>query len=620
MFEKEYDVIVVGAGHAGCEAAASAANLGSSVLLITMNMQTIAQMSCNPAMGGVAKGQIVREVDALGGYSGIVTDKTMIQFRMLNRSKGPAMWSPRAQSDRLRFAEEWRLMLEATKNVDFWQDMVDGLIVKGRKVRGVTTSMGQKIMAKTVVLTNGTFLNGTIHIGEKQFGGGRSGERAATGLTEILLSLGFEGGRMKTGTPPRVDGRSLDYSKMEEQEGDANPGKFSYMNTPKLESQRSCHITYTNPNVHNVLKTGFEQSPMFTGRIQGLGPRYCPSIEDKIERFSERNRHQIFVEPEGWNTVEVYVNGFSTSLPEEVQHKALKLVPGFENVKIFRPGYAIEYDYFPPTQLKLTLETKLVENLFFAGQINGTTGYEEAACQGLMAGINAHRKVNEIEEFTLGRAEADIGVVIDDLVTKGTDEPYRMFTSRAEYRILLRQDNADLRLTEKSYAMGLATEERMKKVEDKSEATKQVTTYLENESITPETINSTLETNNSSIIKQKTKLAKILSRPQIKIEDLLKIKPIQRNLSKFKQEAVEQAEIQIKYTGYIAREEEVAQKLNKLEGIKIPESFDYRKLKAISSESREKLSAIQPNSIGQASRISGVSPSDINVLLVYMGR
>ena len=620
MFEKEYDVIVVGAGHAGCEAAASAANLGSSVLLITMNMQTIAQMSCNPAMGGVAKGQIVREVDALGGYSGIVTDKTMIQFRMLNRSKGPAMWSPRAQSDRLRFAEEWRLMLEATTNVDFWQDMVDGLIVKGRKVRGVTTSMGQKIMAKTVVLTNGTFLNGTIHIGEKQFGGGRSGERAATGLTEILLSLGFEGGRMKTGTPPRVDGRSLDYSKMEEQEGDANPGKFSYMNTPKLESQRSCHITYTNPNVHNVLKTGFEQSPMFTGRIQGLGPRYCPSIEDKIERFSERNRHQIFVEPEGWNTVEVYVNGFSTSLPEEVQHKALKLVPGFENVKIFRPGYAIEYDYFPPTQLKLTLETKLVENLFFAGQINGTTGYEEAACQGLMAGINAHRKVNEIEEFTLGRSEAYIGVLIDDLVTKGTDEPYRMFTSRAEYRILLRQDNADLRLTEKSYAMGLATEERMKKVEDKSEATKQVTTYLENESITPETINSTLETNNSSIIKQKTKLAKILSRPQIKIEDLLKIKPIQRNLNKFKQEAVEQAEIQIKYTGYIAREEEVAQKLNKLEGIKIPESFDYRKLKAISSESREKLSAIQPNSIGQASRISGVSPSDINVLLVYMGR
>ncbi len=620
MFEKEYDVIVVGAGHAGCEAAASAANLGSSVLLITMNMQTIAQMSCNPAMGGVAKGQIVREVDALGGYSGIVTDKTMIQFRMLNRSKGPAMWSPRAQSDRLRFAEEWRLMLEATPNVDFWQDMVDGLIVKHGKIRGVTTSMGQKIIGKTVVLTNGTFLNGTIHIGEKQFGGGRSGERAATGLTETLLSLGFEGGRMKTGTPPRVDGRSLDYSKMEEQYGDANPGKFSYMDTPSLKNQRSCHITYTNPDVHNVLKTGFEQSPMFTGRIQALGPRYCPSIEDKIERFSERNRHQIFVEPEGWSTVEVYVNGFSTSLPEEVQHKALKLVPGFENVKIFRPGYAIEYDYFPPTQLKLTLETKLVENLFFAGQINGTTGYEEAACQGLMAGINAHRKVNEIEEFTLGRSEAYIGVLIDDLVTKGTDEPYRMFTSRAEYRILLRQDNADLRLTEKSYAMGLATEERMKKVDDKSEATKQVTTYLENESIAPETINSTLETNNSSVIKQKTKLAKILSRPQIKIEDLLKIKPIHRKLNKFKQEAVEQAEIQIKYTGYIAREEEVAQKLNKLEGIKIPDSFDYMKLKAISSESREKLSFIQPKSIGQASRISGVSPSDINVVVVFLGR
>ena len=620
MFEKEYDVIVVGAGHAGCEAAASAANLGSSVLLITMNMQTIAQMSCNPAMGGVAKGQIIREVDALGGYSGIITDKTMIQFRMLNRSKGPAMWSPRAQSDRLRFAEEWRMMLEATPNVDFWQDMVDGLLVKDGKVRGVATSMGQKIAAKTVVLTNGTFLNGTIHIGEKQFGGGRSGERAATGLTETLVKLGFESGRMKTGTPPRVDGRSLDYNKMEEQAGDANPGKFSYMDTPKLENQRSCHITYTNQDVHDVLKTGFEQSPMFAGRIQGLGPRYCPSIEDKIERFSERNRHQIFVEPEGWNTVEVYVNGFSTSLPEEVQHKALKLVPGFKNVKIFRPGYAIEYDYFPPTQLKLTLETKLVENLFFAGQINGTTGYEEAACQGLMAGINAHRKVNDIEEFTLGRSEAYIGVLIDDLVTKGTDEPYRMFTSRAEYRILLRQDNADLRLTEKGHSMGLASDERMKRVEEKAEATKAVTTYLENESITPEIINNTLEANNSSIIKQKTKLSKILSRPQIKIQDFLKINSIQEKLSEFEQEAVEQAEIQIKYNGYIAREEETAQKLNKLEGIKIPENFNYSKLGAISSESREKLSAIQPKSIGQASRISGVSPSDINILLVYMGR
>ncbi|MBJ10758.1 MAG: tRNA uridine-5-carboxymethylaminomethyl(34) synthesis enzyme MnmG [Flavobacteriales bacterium] len=620
MFEKEYDVIVVGAGHAGCEAAASAANLGSSVLLVTMNMQTIAQMSCNPAMGGVAKGQIVREVDALGGYSGIITDKTMIQFRMLNRSKGPAMWSPRAQSDRLRFAEEWRLMLERTPNVDFWQDMVNGLIVKDGKVRGVTTSMGQKIAAKTVVLTNGTFLNGTIHIGEKQFGGGRSGERAATGLTETLVNLGFESGRMKTGTPPRVDGRSLDYSKMEEQAGDANPGKFSYMNTPKLENQRSCHITYTNPDVHDVLKTGFEQSPMFAGRIQGLGPRYCPSIEDKIERFSERSRHQIFVEPEGWNTVEIYVNGFSTSLPEEVQHKALKLVPGFENVKIFRPGYAIEYDYFPPTQLKLTLETKLVENLFFAGQINGTTGYEEAACQGLMAGINAHRKVKNIEEFVLARSEAYIGVLIDDLVTKGTDEPYRMFTSRAEYRILLRQDNADLRLTEKGHAMGLASDERMKRMEEKAEATRAVTTYLENESVIPETINSTLEANDSSVIKQKTKLSKILSRPQIKIRDFLKINIIKEKLNKFEQEAVEQAEIQIKYNGYIAREEETAQKLNKLEGIKIPDDFNYSKLGAISSESREKLSAIQPKSIGQASRISGVSPSDINILLVYMGR
>lgn len=620
MFEKEYDVIVVGAGHAGCEAAAAAANLGSSVLLVTMNMQTIAQMSCNPAMGGVAKGQIVREVDALGGYSGIITDKTMIQFRMLNRSKGPAMWSPRAQSDRLRFAEEWRLMLEATPNVDFWQDMVEGLLIKNGKVCGVTTSMGQKIAAKSVVLTNGTFLNGTIHIGEKQFGGGRSGERAATGLTECLVDLGFESGRMKTGTPPRVDGRSLDFSKMEEQPGDENPGKFSYSDTPSLKTQRSCHITYTNTDVHDILRTGFEQSPMFAGRIQGLGPRYCPSIEDKIERFSERDRHQIFVEPEGWNTCEIYVNGFSTSLPEAIQHKALKLVPGFEYVKIFRPGYAIEYDYFPPTQLHLTLETKLVESLYFAGQINGTTGYEEAACQGQMAGINAHRKVKEQEAFILGRSEAYIGVLIDDLVTKGTDEPYRMFTSRAEYRILLRQDNADLRLTEKAHELGLATADRMRRVEDKEKATTAVTQYLEKESIAPDSINPTLALKESSLITQKQKLAKILSRPQIKIGDLLKLEPIHNTLKETEQEAIEQAEIQIKYNGYIAREEETAKKLSKLENIKIPTDFNYQKLGAISSESREKLGNVQPQSIGQATRISGVSPSDINVLLVYMGR
>lgn len=620
MFEQEYDVIIVGAGHAGCEAAAAAANLGSKVLLVTMNMQTIAQMSCNPAMGGVAKGQIVREVDALGGYSGIITDKTMIQFRMLNRSKGPAMWSPRAQSDRHRFAEEWRLMLEKTPNIDFWQDMVSGLIIKNGKVCGVTTSMGIEIPAKSVILTNGTFLNGTIHIGEKQFGGGRSGERAATGLTETLVDLGFESGRMKTGTPPRVDGRSLDYSKMEEQPGDEVPGKFSYTNTPKLEKQRSCHITYTNTDVHEILKTGFEQSPMFAGRIQGLGPRYCPSIEDKIERFSERDRHQIFVEPEGWNTVETYVNGFSTSLPEEIQHKALKLVPGFEKVKIFRPGYAIEYDYFPPTQLNLTLETKLVEDLYFAGQINGTTGYEEAACQGQMAGINAHRKVSEQDAFILSRSEAYIGVLIDDLVTKGTDEPYRMFTSRAEYRILLRQDNADLRLTEKGNKLGLANEERMKRVEEKEKKTKEVIAFLEKESVTPEEINPILKANESSLVSQKSKLAQLLSRPQIKIDDILKINSANMALSETEQEAIEQAEIQIKYNGYIAREEETAKKLEKLEGIQIPSEFNYSKLAAISSESREKLGKIQPQSIGQASRISGVSPSDINVLLVYMGR
>ena len=620
MFSKTYDVIVVGGGHSGCEAAAAAANLGSSVLLVTMNMQTIAQMSCNPAMGGVAKGQIVREIDALGGYSGIITDKTMIQFRMLNRSKGPAMWSPRAQSDRMRFAEEWRLTLESIENVDFWQDMVIDLIVENGKVVGVKTGMEIVIKANSVILTNGTFLNGTIHIGEKQFGGGRTGERAATGLTACLNALGFESGRMKTGTPPRVDGRSLDYSKMEEQAGDINPSKFSFIDTPQLQTQRSCHITYTNEKVHDVLRTGFEKSPMFNGRIQGLGPRYCPSIEDKIERFSERNRHQIFVEPEGWNTVEVYVNGFSTSLPENVQHQAIRLIPGFEKAKIFRPGYAIEYDYFPPTQLKRSLETKLVRGLYFAGQINGTTGYEEAACQGLMAGINAHRLVRGEEAIILSRSEAYIGVLIDDLVTKGTDEPYRMFTSRAEYRILLRQDNADIRLTQKGREIGLVKDLRMAKLDEKLNNTKEALTYFEKESISPNDINPILESKNSSPIKQKHKISKILSRPQIKFEDLLKVKSIKEKSNNISQEGLEQAEIQIKYNGYIEREKETVLKLNKLEGIRIPKSFDYSKLNAISSESREKLNHIKPETIGQASRISGVSPSDINILLVFMGR
>ena len=620
MFSKTYDVIVVGGGHSGCEAAAAAANLGSSVLLVTMNMQTIAQMSCNPAMGGVAKGQIVREIDALGGYSGIITDKTMIQFRMLNRSKGPAMWSPRAQSDRMRFAEEWRLTLESIENVDFWQDMVTDLIVENGKVVGVKTGMEIEIKANSVILTNGTFLNGTIHIGEKQFGGGRTGERAATGLTACLNALGFESGRMKTGTPPRVDGRSLDYGKMEEQAGDINPSKFSFLDTPKLQTQRSCHITYTNEKVHDVLRTGFEKSPMFNGRIRGLGPRYCPSIEDKIERFSERNRHQIFVEPEGWDTVEVYVNGFSTSLPENVQHQAIRLIPGFEKAKIFRPGYAIEYDYFPPTQLKRSLETKLVGSLYFAGQINGTTGYEEAACQGLMAGINAHRQVKGEEPIILSRSEAYIGVLIDDLVTKGTDEPYRMFTSRAEYRILLRQDNADIRLTQKGREIGLVKDLRMAKLDEKLNNTKEALTYFERESISPDDINPILEANNSSPIKQKNKIGKILSRPQIKFENLLKVKCIKEKTKSISQEGLEQAEIQIKYNGYIEREKETVLKLNKLEGIRIPKTFDYSKLNAISSESREKLNHIKPETIGQASRISGVSPSDINILLVFMGR
>jgi len=620
MFKSEYDVIVVGGGHSGCEAAAAAANLGSSVLLITMNMQTIAQMSCNPAMGGVAKGQIIREIDALGGYSGIITDKTMIQFRMLNRSKGPAMWSPRAQSDRMRFAEEWRLTLESIPNVDFWQDMVTDLTVENGRINGVQTAMGIAIKAKSVVLTNGTFLNGTIHIGEKQFGGGRTGERAAVGLTECLNRLGFESGRMKTGTPPRVDGRSLDYSKMEEQPGDENPSKFSFLDTPPLTKQRSCYITYTNPNVHEILKTGFEKSPMFTGRIQGLGPRYCPSIEDKIERFAERDRHQIFVEPEGWDTVEVYVNGFSTSLPENVQYEAIQQIEGFENAKIFRPGYAIEYDYFPPTQLQRSLETKLVERLYFAGQINGTTGYEEAACQGLMAGINASRKTKALEPIVLKRSEAYIGVLIDDLVTKGTDEPYRMFTSRAEYRILLRQDNADLRLTKIGRDIGLVSDLRISALEKKEENIKKALLFFENESISPEEINPVLKQNESSPVKQKTKLGKILSRPQIKLEDLLKIKSVENKTKGISQDVLEQAEIQIKYNGYIERERETVMKTNKLEGIRIPDAFDYGKLHAISAESREKLNQVKPETIGQASRISGVSPSDINVLLVFMGR
>lgn len=618
---KEYDVIVVGAGHAGCEAAAAAANMGSKVLLVTMNMQTIAQMSCNPAMGGIAKGQIVREIDALGGYSGIVTDKTMIQFRMLNRSKGPAMWSPRAQSDRARFAEEWRLMLEATPNVDFWQDMVKGIIVEDGRACGVITGMGMEIRSKSVVLTNGTFLNGIIHIGEKQFGGGRTGEKAATGITEQLVQLGFESGRMKTGTPPRVDGRSLDYSKMEEQPGDENPGKFSYTDTPQLAKQVSCHITYTNDAVHDVLRTGFEKSPMFAGRIQGLGPRYCPSIEDKITRFAERERHQVFVEPEGWNTIEIYVNGFSTSLPEDVQYKALTLIPGFENVKMFRPGYAIEYDYFPPQQLSLTLETKLVENLYFAGQINGTTGYEEAACQGLMAGINAHLKINGKEPFILQRSEAYIGVLIDDLVTKGTNEPYRMFTSRAEYRILLRQDNADIRLTPHAYELGLAAKERMDAVNDKLKQTKEIIKYFKEESIEPAEINPALEAIESAPINQKVKMFGILARPNVTLLDFAIYSPkVKEFISNYTLEAVEQAEIQMKYEGYISKENEMAQKMIRLEGIILNEDLNYRQLTSLSAEAREKLTKIKPRTIGQASRISGITPSDISVLMVYLGK
>jgi len=616
-----YDVIVVGAGHAGCEAAAAAANMGSKVLLITMNMNTIAQMSCNPAMGGVAKGQIVREIDALGGYSGIVSDNSMIQFRMLNKSKGPAMWSPRTQNDRMRFAEEWRLMLEQTPNVDFWQEMVTGLTFKDNKITGVKTSMGIEIPGKSVVLTNGTFLNGLIHIGEKRFGGGRTGEKAATGITEQLIQLGFEAGRMKTGTPPRIDGRSLDYSKMEEQKGDDIPEKFSFTQTKPLQNQRSCFITYTNDKVHDILKTGFEQSPMFTGRIKGLGPRYCPSIEDKINRFSERNRHQIFVEPEGWNTIEIYVNGFSTSLPEDVQYKAIRNIDGFENVKMFRPGYAIEYDYFPPTQLKQTLETKLISNLYFAGQINGTTGYEEAACQGLMAGINAHNKIKEKDEFVLNRSDAYIGVLIDDLINKGTDEPYRMFTSRAEYRILLRQDNADIRLTEIGHNLGLASSERLQIVNRKKEDTQKVIAELKHLKVVPQEINQQLVDNNTAEIKEKTTLHQLLKRPEMEIESLMNISQKFKDFSSnYSIEVLQQASILIKYKTYIEKEKALADKLSDLDNKKIPNLFNYHDIPALSSEAKEKLTNIKPENLGQASRISGVNPADISVLMVYMGR
>jgi tRNA uridine 5-carboxymethylaminomethyl modification enzyme len=620
MFQ-DYDVIVVGAGHAGCEAAHAAATMGSKVLLVTMNMNTIAQMSCNPAMGGVAKGQIVREIDALGGLSGIISDKSMIQFRMLNRSKGPAMWSPRTQNDRMRFSEEWRLALERTPNVDFWQEMVSSLLIKDNRVVGVKTSLGIEIKSKAVVLTNGTFLNGKIHIGEKSFGGGRTAEKAATGLTEQLISLGFEAGRMKTGTPPRIDGRSLNYSKMEEQPGDENPGKFSYTTTRPLDKQVSCWITYTNEEVHSILQTGFEKSPMFQGRIKGLGPRYCPSIEDKINRFAERDRHQIFVEPEGWNTIEIYVNGFSTSLPEDVQFKALTKIPGFENAKMFRPGYAIEYDFFPPTQLKLSLETQQVENLYFAGQINGTTGYEEAACQGLMAGINAHNKVHEKDPFILKRSEAYIGVLIDDLVNKGTQEPYRMFTSRAEYRILLRQDNADIRLTESGYALGLASEERVQAVRQKKEETKTLIQLLKNTKVDPDQINQSLELHQTAAIREKTAMVNLLRRPELGISELKTLSPqLNTLISQFTEEVQEQAEIDVKYETYIDREQKLVEKLGTLENYKIKTDFDYDRVKALSAEAREKLKKVKPETLGQASRISGVSPADVSILTIYMGK
>ena len=632
-----YDVIVIGAGHAGCEAAAAAANMGSSVLLLTMNMQTIAQMSCNPAMGGIAKGQIVREIDALGGYSGIVSDVSAIQFRMLNRSKGPAMWSPRTQNDRMLFAATWREMLEKTPNVDFWQDMARELIISkdGKRVEGVVTGMGIEFKAKAVVLTNGTFLNGIIHIGEKQIGGGRMGESASFGITEQLVKVGFESGRMKTGTPPRIDGRSLDYSKMEVQEGDEVADKFSYLENTSpffnsnlskadnrvLKKQIPCHLTYTNHKVHEILKTGFEKSPMFQGRIQGLGPRYCPSIEDKITRFSERERHQIFVEPEGWNTIEIYVNGFSTSLPQDVQYQAIRLIPGFESAKMFRPGYAIEYDYFPPTQLKLTLETKIIDHLYFAGQINGTTGYEEAACQGLMAGINAHLKINEKPDFVLKRSEAYIGVLIDDLVTKGTEEPYRMFTSRAEYRLLLRQDNADVRLTRLGYQIGLAKQDRVDEVNKKINSYLNIIKHVKETSALPEIVNPYLDTIESAPISQKIKYASILSRPNVDLDSMRKHDlDLDRYLLEHARDSVIQSEILVKYEGYLQKEQENADKLQRLEELKISPDYDYDKVASLSTEAREKLKKFKPYSIGQASRISGVSPSDISILLVHMGR
>ena len=619
----EYDVIVIGAGHAGCEAAASAANLGSKVLLVTMNMQTIAQMSCNPAMGGIAKGQIVREIDALGGYSGIVTDKSMIQFRMLNRSKGPAMWSPRAQSDRMLFAATWREMLEDTPNVDFYQDTVQSIIIKDRKACGVVTGLGHEIVARSVVVTSGTFLNGVIHIGEKKFGGGRMAEKASIGITEQLVSLGFESDRLKTGTPPRIDGRSLDYSKMEEQKGDEEIVGFSYLNVKKIKpsEQRSCFITYTSTEVHEMLKTGFDRSPMYQGRIGGVGPRYCPSIEDKINRFAERDRHQLFVEPEGFNTVEIYVNGFSTSLPEQVQHEALKLVPGFENCKMFRPGYAIEYDFFPPTQLKYSLETKEIENLFFAGQINGTTGYEEAACQGLMAGINAHQKANHLPEFILKRSEAYIGVLIDDLISKGTDEPYRMFTSRAEYRTLLRQDNADFRLTEKSFRLGLASQQRMEQVVEKKQLVEKIKETIKTYSLEPDEINTYLCQISSAPILQKQKLSQILLRPNVNLKEIIKAsKCVAEILETTFEEAIEQAEIQVKYETYINKEKDLVERMRQLEDLVIPDSFTYDKINSLSNEARQKFIKIKPRTLGQASRISGVNPSDVQILMVYMGR